>query len=60
LPEASFFVIVRYLAEGGQAGVDVVGVRDAEAGVEGQGVAPVAAGLVKEMPGPWHAASRGG
>ncbi|MGH3976726.1 MAG: hypothetical protein ACRDS9_25925 [Pseudonocardiaceae bacterium] len=44
MPSRSGFVVV---IERGQMGMDIVGVGDAKAGVEVQGVAPVVAGLVE-------------
>ena len=41
-----FVVVARRLVERGQVGVDVVGFGDAEVGIEGQGLAPVVAGLL--------------
>ena len=42
-----YVVVLRCLIEGGEVSVDVVGVGDAEVGVEGQGVVPVMASLVE-------------
>ena len=42
----SQLVVTRYVVEGGQVGVDIVGFGDAEVDVEGEGLVPVVAGMV--------------